>query len=178
MTSKSVYIAHPYADQELGLAVQARIETLGIRVVNPFQREEQKTYSQVIQSKGEFTKEQCDEIVEMDLKKIRDTDGVVCLLTEKLSIGTSMETFYSSYILGHPTFSLYRLQQRHAKERGFGFVHPWIKSLTQVHLTVNALLTQLDKWQRDGTYKKAAIYEEWEIPIVETPAEISYKPRE
>lgn len=159
MTSKSVYLAHPYSDQALGLEIQAKIEALGIRVVNPFQREEQETYTKVIVSGSEFSKEQCDSIVQTDLTKIEQTDGVVCLFTEKLSVGTSMETFYSSRILLHPTFSLYVLQQRHSKERGFGFVHPWIKSLTQVHLSMDTLILALQKWRDNGEYEQAKVIE-------------------
>lgn len=142
MTSKSVYLAHPYADQELGLAVQAKIEALGIRVVNPFQRKEQEVYSQVVQTGGEFTLEQSQEIVDMDLSKIENANGVIAIFTGKISIGTSCETIYARAIR-KPVFSLYLIENLH----GFSVIHPWVKALTHVSTNIEQLVEKLQAWQ-------------------------------
>lgn len=117
-----IYLAHPFDEREAGKELQKYLEKHGFEVTNPFEREEQQIYNRVIESKKNFTKLQCKEIVEGDLDKIRDADIVVAMITNTSSIGTPMEIFFASYILCKPVVCLYTKEGT--------YIHPWIAYLT------------------------------------------------
>src|SRR6266566_6342680 len=144
----SVYLAHPYKEKDYGMEIMRKLESMGIRVVNPFVRGEQEKYDQVIQKSGEFTMDMCEDIVESDLQKIDSVDAVVALVLPVKSIGTYMEIFYTAYILHKPVFCLYGLNDGKfdSKSAGFGFIHPWIKYLTSPYLTEEKLLDAVQRW--------------------------------
>ena len=118
---KSVYLAHPHAQQEAGLVYQTILEKAGLRVVNPFQRPEQAEFEASFAGAG-LSDPQCQRIVDMDLRKIEDTDGIVALLIDHDMVGTMMEVFYASRILHRPVLSVIGLRRYRT--------HPWIKNLT------------------------------------------------
>ena len=55
-------------------------------------------------------------IVLADLRRIRENDGVIAFISEKLSIGKIMEVFYCAYMLKKPVFIV---TKKYSK-------HPWI----------------------------------------------------
>src|SRR3989304_3476787 len=91
---KTVYLAHPYAERELGRGAQRTLEKEGFRVLNPFERPEQQEFDRSLAAGG-LTDSQCDRLVRMDLAKIDESHLLAALLTEKTALGTPMEIFYA-----------------------------------------------------------------------------------
>jgi nucleoside 2-deoxyribosyltransferase len=58
------------------------------------------------------------EVVERDLRVIRQTDGVLAFFTDKISVGTPMEVFYASHILHHPVYLIIEDKTKMG--------HPWL----------------------------------------------------
>ncbi len=134
-----VYLAHPFLDMTYGRELQAKIEALGITVLNPFQRNEQAVYEAIIANKEVFGATHSRNIVEGDLRLIEQVDAVVAICNDKASIGTHMEVFYASRILRRKVFVLY--------QKSFPVkVHPWYEYLAMNYSTEAELLTALESW--------------------------------
>src|SRR3990167_4273416 len=69
---KTIYLAHPYEERELGRGAQRTLAREGFLVINPFERPEQAEYERALAGKG-LTKDQCDRIVGGDLAKIDES---------------------------------------------------------------------------------------------------------
>lgn len=134
-----VYLAHPYSKKaEVEVIYQPKLEEIGLEVINPFHRGEQKVYDKVLKDGTGLTDEMCADIVKMDLEKIDNSDGVVAMLIDDNMIGTIMEVFYTSYMKGKPVFS-FAPREREKK-------HPWIRNLTIVCPDETALYDNLTGW--------------------------------
>lgn len=115
---KTVYLAHKFEQQALGLEVMAELEAEGIKVFNPFIRKEQEHYDDIIKNKGgQFDQQTSAEIVNADLTLIDQSDAIVALLCPN-AIGTVMEIFYGGHVKQMPVFTwvTYPMPYR----------HPWI----------------------------------------------------
>src|SRR5690242_4212927 len=100
-----IYLAHPWLEKDRGELLQRSIEALGIEVINPFEREK-KIYGKLFDPLKATEQNRAQTIVEGDLRAIEESDGVVAIVTEALSYGTHMETFYAARILHRPVFVL------------------------------------------------------------------------
>ena len=132
----SIYLAHPYAEREYGIKIQKLLEDSGYSVCNPFDRPEQESYDQAVIDQRPFTYDECEELVEWDLKHIMDSDCVVVLVVGSGPfIGISMEISYATIHNGLDVFCLYLTD---------GIIHPWIKYLTTVVHTEEELLKAIE----------------------------------
>lgn len=61
-------------------------------------------------------------IIHNDLKQIRDLDGIIAWITENTSWGSICETFFSSYVLGKPTYLIFDPATRNNVNNPD---HPW-----------------------------------------------------
>ena len=137
---KSVYLAHPFAEKEkVEAEFQPKLEALGIRVINPFQRAEQGIYEAALKTAEGLNAAQSADIVNKDLEKIDEAGALVALMIHDRMLGTIMEIFYSGYMMEYPTF-VYAPTERYSK-------HPWIMHLSTVSTTWDQLEEQLKNWQ-------------------------------
>jgi hypothetical protein len=133
--SKSIgtlYMAHGWGPptQPYGLTVQAKLEAKGVEIINPFQREEQGLYDMYAAKGLPYPPDVCEQIVNGDLDKIDQSDGIIAIPGEK-SIGTFMEIFYASYLYEKPVWTLWL----HGKRAdGEGDRHPWLDHLTKLYV--------------------------------------------
>lgn len=90
MRIKSLYIAHPFLEQRLGMIYTDFLEAHGFKVVNPFRVVEQE--------------EGIESIVAQELYILKhDVDAIVVIITDALTAATHMEAFFAWYI-GKPVF--------------------------------------------------------------------------
>ena len=133
---KKVYLAHPYVRKDYGKVIQTKLEDIGIEVINPFERVEQAIYDRKIKPGSIATgldEQDCNDIVEMDLQKIDESDAVVAYMPDGApSIGTFMEVFYASHVVRKPVVS-YAPSDRQAH-------HPWVRYYSHVVRTEGELL--------------------------------------
>jgi nucleoside 2-deoxyribosyltransferase len=142
MKTITAYLAHPRLNKAEGAELQKKIEVLGIRVINPFQRPQEQVYDQIVSKSGRFSAEQIESIVEGDLRKIEEADIIVAMVTGKASAGTHMEVFYASRILHRQVFVLYNFIREGEN------VHPWYDYLTWVCVSEHELLEALRTYIR------------------------------
>jgi len=138
----TVYLAHKYEQQALGLEVMAELEAAGITVLNPFIRKEQEKYDDVIATKGgQFDDQISAEIVNADLRLIDKSDAVVALLCPN-AIGTVMEIFYAGHVKRIPVFTwvTYSMPYR----------HPWIAHYSEMFLDKEPFLAVVKGWGKSG----------------------------
>jgi len=120
---ESQYLAHPHEDQAEGKLLQKQLEALGIKVVNPFDRNEDN----LDWYERSHSPEDAERVVERDLKWIEETDAVFAYVPKAIVCGTAMEIFYAAHILGKPVFILTIPQYR---------FHPWLMRHGQVFTDV------------------------------------------
>ncbi len=131
----TVYLAHPYAHREVGTKIQGLLEGAGITVLNPFDRPEQPEIDKLW---PELPHSWCEEIVRGDLRNINSADTVVAILVGDKTIGTAMEIYHNTVVNGRTTFSF--ILDDHYK------THPWVRTLTRPHYTIESLITELLRW--------------------------------
>src|SRR6266699_4713502 len=144
----SAYLAHPFSTMDWGFEFTKRLNAIGITVIDPFvrpmQAELNKVESQNRSSTGqvvgtvEFSKEQCRDIVEIDMIKVRQADIVIAVVNGDDSKGTHMEVMSAAYFLHMPVFTLY-IQK--------GGIHPWYSFLTNVSRTEDELFTAIEAFR-------------------------------
>jgi nucleoside 2-deoxyribosyltransferase len=123
------YLAHPIKDRHEIRKWEKEVEKrFSIELVNPFydaveignmaaiDRGDKGVYDAAFDSA---------EIVEGDLGLIRDSDGVIAILTDNVSVGTNMEIFYNSHVLKRPTHIIIEPDEL----RG----HSWLRYLTNTY---------------------------------------------
>lgn len=131
----TLYLAHGWSGdtQKVGLAIQAKLEAQGIEIINPFQRGEQALYDEYAAKGLGYPPEVCEQIVNGDLDKIDQADGIVAV-PSKTSIGTFMEIFYASYLYDKPVWTLWL----HGAVAGTESRHPWLDHLTKLYIGAGA----------------------------------------
>lgn len=127
----SVYLAHPYSKRAEAKEYQQQLADKQITAINPFDRPEQAIYERALATTG-LTHAMCAEIVNMDIEKIDQADGLVALLIGTKSIGTLMEIFYAGYVKNLPVW-IYVVSEQDKK-------HPWLRYCGQVHDNFESLL--------------------------------------
>ena len=107
---KMWYLAHQLSNRQKVRKIELRLENdYKINLLNPFYdtgRQDVKDLdSGKIKSRYDFTLQQCKDTVENDLQWIRNSDGMLCILTgDGGAIGSFMEMFYASIILEKPLY--------------------------------------------------------------------------
>lgn len=98
--------------------IELRIEKeTGLRLENPFYDGGAKEVKQL--DAGIPIKITSDEIVGMDLRKIRDADGVVALMSSVRNVGSCMEIAICAYSWGKPVYVIATNPKLYS--------HPWIE---------------------------------------------------
>lgn len=98
--------------------IELRIEKeTGLRLENPFYDGEHKEIADL--DAGRPIKVTSDEIVGADLRKIRDADGIVALMSSVKNIGSAMEIAIGAYSWGKPVYVIATNPKLYS--------HPWIE---------------------------------------------------
>lgn len=129
---KTLYFAHPTPRREEAMGLQRKLEALGFKIVNPFIVNPVNKPGMI---NNDDHMERCEKVVTGDLRFIRAVDGVVVWLPEP-SIGTSMETISAAFWMDKPSFTLFP----------GNMPHPWLKYLTVMVRTEEALLNAVKAW--------------------------------
>jgi len=125
------YLAHPATFIEEGKKLQKQLEKLGIKVINPFQRQEDSPQEWW---QTPHSPEDAKRVVERDLAWIRESDAVFAFVPEPLGYGTMMEIFYAAKLLEKPVF-IYTTPK-------FRF-HPWLMYFGQIFTNLDFALEVL-----------------------------------
>lgn len=120
---KKFYIAHPITERAYVKELCKKLQSIGIETINPFYlpdgswRPERPEIKLIDEGKLDpyyiRTKKKAKEIVESDLRKIEEADGLIAYLNRP-GVGTPMEIFYSSRVLHKPTFVITEKLYYHA----------------------------------------------------------------
>jgi len=110
--------------RRLELIIEAQT---GLHLENPFFDSDAKEGDTVLEmtkeklAKGDAGKPQltADEIVGMDLRKIRESEGIVAMMTSEYCVGSVMEIAIAAFSWGKPVYVIAR--------NPYFRVHPWIK---------------------------------------------------
>jgi hypothetical protein len=115
------YLAHPAELVDEGKVIQKKLEALGIKVLNPFDRQEDNPLEWW---ETPHSPEDAERVVERDLAWIRKSDAVFAYAPDTLKLcGTAMEIFYGAKMLGKPVFIYTSKKYR---------FHPWLMHFGQV----------------------------------------------
>lgn len=132
-----LYMAHPFGDRLRLRDVEHEIEAkTGLKLVNPFydvegrldvrkfdaiskdkkfrDREERQKWISSFGLKSNIP----SEIVERDLNAIRNSDGTLAFFTDKISVGTPMEVFFTAHEMHKPVFLVIEDRAKMG--------HPWL----------------------------------------------------
>lgn len=113
-----LYFTNQTADRHYAREVELKIEkATGIELDNPFYDGDSKEVKQ-LDATG-TSDLSAAEIVAVDLKKIRESDGILALYTHDRNIGSSMEVAIASFMWGLPVYII--TQHKHIKN------HPWVQ---------------------------------------------------
>ena len=110
--------------RRLELIIEAQT---GLHLENPFFDSDAKESKTVITmtkeklAKGDAGKPKlsADEIVGRDLRKIRESEGIVAMMTSEFCVGSVMEIAIAAFSWGKPVYVIAR--------NPYFRVHPWIK---------------------------------------------------
>ena len=126
------YLAHPTDLIDEGKEVQKKLEALGIKVVNPFERQQDSPQEWW---QTPHSPEDAKRVVERDLAWIRSCDGLFAYNPDTLKLcGTAMEIFYASKLLGKPEFIFTSKKYR---------FHPWLMYFGQIFTDMDLALDVL-----------------------------------
>lgn len=109
MNKQIYYFTNPTKDRHKAREIQLKIEKeTGLELENPFyDRAGTPTKEIAALDRGERADVSSGEIIHNDLKKIRDAFGIIAWITRNTSWGSISETFFSSYMLGKPTYIIF-----------------------------------------------------------------------
>lgn len=115
---KHYYFTNQTVHRHRARQIELRIEKeTGLRLENPFYDGEHKEIADL--DAGKPIKITADEIVGADLRKIRDADGILALLSSVRNIGSAMEIAIGAYSWGKPVFVI--------ATNGKLYNHPWVE---------------------------------------------------
>lgn len=115
-----LYLAHPFDSRQETREIELEVESrLGVELFNPFYDAAGRTDVELIDvGRAErYEKLEPKELVERDLRGIRESDGLLGLVTGHLSYGTLMEIVYA-HMMGKPVFLI--VTNGHQD-------HPWLR---------------------------------------------------
>ena len=115
---KPFYYTNQTVDRHKARKVELYIEAAtGLPLENPFYDGDAKEVKHL--DAGKTTTITADEIVGMDLRKIREAQGIVAYMTNWHNIGSCMEIAICAYAWGKPVYVI-------APNKGI-YAHPWIE---------------------------------------------------
>lgn len=142
------YLAHPILDRVKVRKWELYMEkTYGLELYNPFYDAKSKFECMAVKQLDsgktvDYTPELSEKIVELDIKSIINSDGVVALVSGSFSIGTIMELVYAKinrkpvYVIAHDI-----KRRKHPIKS-----HPWI----QTHATkIFKNFDEFEKWWKE-----------------------------
>jgi nucleoside 2-deoxyribosyltransferase len=131
MKTVTAYLAHPFSTMAWGFEFTKKLEAIGIKVIDPFDRPGKERLNRPVG----LPKEQSKEIVVTDMIKVRQADILIAIVDGSDSKGTHMEFMGASFFLHMPCFTLYTESVK---------VHPWYVALSySIARTEEELLEQL-----------------------------------
>lgn len=120
---KKFYIAHRIIDRREVKSLCKKLQEIGIITINPFYlpdgtcRPERPEIRKIDEGKMDpyfiSGKKKAGQIVEADLGHIDKADGTIAFI-KQASIGTSMEIFYTKWVLHKPVFVITEKYHKHA----------------------------------------------------------------
>jgi nucleoside 2-deoxyribosyltransferase len=114
------YLAHPHTFKDEAKAkIQPVLESLGIKVNNPFERKQQPEIDKARENKT-FHEYWAKKIVQFDMDLIRNSDFIVAYVPTYAIIGTAMEIGISGYTHLRPVYVIWGTDDYVIK------THPWI----------------------------------------------------
>lgn len=105
---------HRHRAREIELKIE---KATGLHLENPFYDGQAKEIKDL--DAGKPIKITADEIVGMDLRKIRDSDGIIALMSSVRNIGSAMEIAICAYSWGKPVYVIATNPKLYS--------HPWIE---------------------------------------------------
>lgn len=145
MKNSKVYVAHPIIQALYGKEFTKKARAMGIDAINPLRGKVEYQIARMRMMNEEIPQETCERIFRLDLSKIDESDGLVCLLFP--GGGGAWIEMYHAWLKKKPIFVLYKLG---------GVVHPFIKVLaTKVFEREDKLLDFLVRWNEWRTSKGA-----------------------
>jgi nucleoside 2-deoxyribosyltransferase len=105
---------HRHRAREIELKIE---KETGLRLENPFYDGEHKEIADLDAGRPIFIT--ADEIVGADLRKIRDSDGIIALMSSFKNIGSAMEIAIGAYSWGKPVYVIATNDKLYS--------HPWIE---------------------------------------------------
>lgn len=112
------YFTNQTCDRQYAREQELKIEReTGLELENPFYDGEAKEIVDL--DAGRTVSISADEIVGMDLRKIRDSRGIVALMSSSKDIGSCMEIAIGAHSWGKPVFVI--------AEYDGAYNHPWIQ---------------------------------------------------
>jgi hypothetical protein len=137
---KSFYFTNPTADRHKAREIQLQIEKqTGLSLINPFYGADGSPTEEIRQlDNGEPTTVRSPEIVAVDMKMIRDSDGIVGWISDRTSWGSIQEAFYCHQVLAKPVYLIFDPDTR---SRINNPQHPWaIESSTRIFGNVEGFI--------------------------------------
>lgn len=128
------YLAHPFPSRKRIREWEIRVEReIAIALINPFYDVKGKEYIEVMDRRGVTDRQSANvsgikvdtphEIVERDLAAIRESDGVLAIITKDVTLGTPMEIFYAASE-GKTVFTICEVPEL--------LTHPWLRFCSSV----------------------------------------------
>lgn len=109
---RTFYYANQFVHRLKALAIQKDLEFYhGLHLINPFydNQRDDITVCDALKDAGKqdyprYSDEKCLDVVLSDLQEISCSDGIVCILYDRVVLGSFMELFYASYVLKLPVY--------------------------------------------------------------------------
>ena len=137
---KSYYFTNPTADRHKAREIQLLIEKeTGLNLINPFYGPDGTPTQEIKQlDNGEKTTVKSPEIVAVDMKMIRESDGIIGWISDRTSWGSIQEAFYCHHVLAKPVYLIF---DPDCRNRINNPDHPWaIESSTRIFGTVQGFV--------------------------------------
>jgi len=148
-----LYLAHPVKERfHVRDKIQPLLEAAGIEIINPFMyngREKiffNEEYRDNLMKLEENEQKEYDHnhIVETELEMIKNCDGIIAYLPYE-GIGTSMELFFNSVVLGRGVERTFVFVDWRDEESHYIVKHPWLLTFTTVSEHLKELLEKIEK---------------------------------
>jgi hypothetical protein len=121
---KQFYLAHQFKYRHEIKIIQIELESeYNIKLINPFYDTGRNDVMKLDSGKKILRSiKECKELVDSDLTWIKNSDGMLCIIYDRDSLGAFMEIFYASKILGRPVYLVSPVESIRK--------HSWIRALS------------------------------------------------
>jgi len=141
-----LYFTNQTVDRKIARKIELKIETQcpSLNLENPFYDGEAKEAQEL--DKTGTSQLTFDEIVGTDLRKIRDTEGLLAYMSNDKDIGSCMEIAICSHSWGKPVYIIATTE--------YHYQHPWIKYFaTELFRTEDEFINWWNKVKENKTAK-------------------------